>query len=243
MRNLSPGFIPPVLAYVFGIVAIIVAIWAIISMIRTKNGFGGKVLSIILSGCIVAICVFILRIDYLIMHEQKKFAIKWNESNGQIYKVYESNAQIYKDDISSDSRLLVTCSEWITEDVQIWSAYWYKKYEYFDDEENFSIHVLVPMNSSGEKGNKSRTFKIQLCEDGVQYTVEPYEIRMESQESDAIQVGYFFRISDFYQICSAYVKSVVFESPTELGEIIQINETNVGILRGQFELIANRLER
>lgn len=209
-------------------------------MIKTKNRTGGKVLPIILSGCIVAICVYILCMDnYLKMHEQK-FAIKYKEGVG---KVYESNAQIYKDDISSDSRLLVTCSEWITEDVQIWSAYRYKKYEYIDDEEDFSIHVLVPMNSSGEKGNKSRTFKIQLSEDGVQYTVEPYEIRMESQESDAIQVGYFFRISDFYRICGGYIKSVVFESPTELGGIIQINETNVGILRGQVELIENRLER
>ena len=241
MRDVTPDFSHLVVyAYVFGIVAIIVVIWSIISMIKSKNKVGGKILSIILSGCIVAICAYILSIDKTLKAHEQKTEIASKYDSGF---TYQSNAQIYKDDISSNSRLLITCSEKITEKVQIWSAYRYNKHEYIDDEEDFSIHVLLPTNSTNEKGNKSRMFKIQLAEDGFYYTVEPYEIIVESEDSDAIQVGYFFRISDFYKICGSYLVSAEFESPVKFGECIKLNEDNVDILRKQVELIQKRLEQ
>lgn len=85
-------------------------------MIKSKNRVGGKVLSIILSGCIVSICAYILCMDNYLKTHKPKFDVAFKDGVGL---VYESNAQIYKDDISSNSRLLITCSEWITEDVRV----------------------------------------------------------------------------------------------------------------------------
>lgn len=240
MRDLTPDFSHLVIyAYVFGIVAIVVIIWSIVVMVKSKNKVGGKILSIILSCCIIAICLFVLR-----MNNNKTLN---REDDGAIQQrfehAFESNASIFKDDISSNSRLLITRSEWITEEVLIWSAYRYRDNEYIDDEEDFSIHVRVPMEPTGERGNKSRMFKIELAEDGYYYSVEPFEIRLESEDLEGIQVGYFFRISDFYQICNSAIVSAVFESPTKFGELIQINETNIGILRGQIELIKERFDK
>lgn len=241
MSKLAPDFSHLVVyAYVFGVMAIVVVIWSIVSMIKSKNRVGGKMFTIILSGCIMAICVYILCMDNYLKTNKPKFDIAFKDGVGLVYK---SNAQIYKDDISSNSRLLITCSEWITEEVLIWSAYRYRDNEYIDDEEDFSIHVSVPMGPTGERGNKSRMFKIQLAEDGYYYTVEPFEIKLESEDAEGIQVGYFFRISDFYQICNSFIVSAVFESPSNFGELIQINETNIGILRGQIELIKERLAK
>lgn len=187
MRNPSPDFSHLVVyAYGFGIVAIIVAICSIASMIKSKNRVGGKVLSIILSGCIVSICAYILCMDNYLKTHKPKFDVAFKDGVGL---VYESNAQIYKDDISSNSRLLITCSEWITEDVRVFSAYRYQKHDYIDDEEDFSIHVLVSSNPNGEIGNKSKMFKISLADVGV---IEPFDIKLESEKADGIQVGYFF---------------------------------------------------
>lgn len=238
MRNLGPDFSNLVVyAYIFGIVAIIVAIWAVISMIKTKDGRGGKVLSVILSCCVVAICVFILYTDNYMKTHQPKFDIVYKEGVGL---AYESNAQIYKDDISSNSRLLITCSEWITEETRIFSAYQYQKYEYIEDEEAFSIHVLAPQNPHGEKGNKSRMFKIQVADVGE---IEPFEIKLESENADGIQVGYYFHMADFYKMCYSLILSAVFESPNEFGKQIHMDKTNIGILEGQVKLIKERLDK
>ena len=249
MRNMTPDFSHLIVfAYVFCFAAIIVIIWSIISIVKSKKRISGKVLSIILSGSIIAICLYILSMNNHLTTHEKKNDLTHEKKNDLVIQegiglVYESNASIYKDDVSSNSRLLITRSEWITKDIVIWSAYHYKDYEYIDDEENFSIHVRVPMGPTGERGNKSRMFKIQLAEDGYYYTVEPFEIKLESEDAEGIQVGYFFRISDFYQICNSFIVSAVFESPSNFGELIQINETNIGILRGQIELIKERLAK
>lgn len=238
MRNLPPDFSHLVIyAYIFGIVAIIVAVWSIASMIKSKNRVGSKVLSIILSGCIVAICVYILCMDNYLKTHKPKFDMVFKDGVGL---VYESTAQIYKDDISSNSRLLITCSEWITEEVRIFSAYHYQKHDYIDDEEDFSIHVLVPLNSNGETGNKSRMFKISLADVGV---IEPFDIKLESEDSGAMQVGYYFRIADFVKLSNGLILSAVFESPNKLGEQIHIDKVNVGILEGQVKLIKERLDK
>lgn len=238
MRNPSSDFSHLVVyAYGFGIVAIIVAICSIASMIKSKNRVGGKVLSIILSGCIVSICAYILCMDNYLKTHKPKFDVAFKDGVGL---VYESNAQIYKDDISSNSRLLITCSEWITEDVRVFSGYRYQKHDYIDDEEDFSIHVLVSSNPNGEIGNKSKMFKISLADVGV---IEPFDIKLESEKADGIQVGYFFRIADFVKLSNSLILSVVFESPNKLGEQIHIDNVNVGILEGQVKLIKERLDK
>ena len=237
-RNQSPDFSHlTAYAYFFGIVAIIVAIWSIASMIKSKNRGGGMVLSIILSSCIVVICVYILCMDNYLKTHKPKIDIVFKDGVGL---VYESNAQIYKDDISSNSRLLITCSEWITEDVRIFSAYRYQKHDYIDDEEDFSIHVLVPLNPNGETGNKSRMFKVSLADVGV---IEPFDIKLESENANGIQAGYFFRIADFVKLSNSPILSAVFESPNKLGEQIHIDKVNVGILEGQVKLIKERLDK
>lgn len=225
-------------AYVFGIFAIIIALWSVVSMIKSNNRKGGKVLSIILSSCIVAICVFILCMDNYLKTHEPKFEKRYVQGEGL---VYISHAQMSKDDISSDSRVLITCYEWITEDVQIFSAYRCQKYGYIDDKEDFSIHVRVPLSPDDEKGNKSRMFKISLADVGV---IEPYNIELESENSDSmLQVGYFFSGEDFVKLSNNSIQSAVFESPNKLGEQIHIDNVNVRILEGQIKLIKARLDK
>lgn len=83
-------------------------------------------------------------------------------------------------------------------------------------------------------------FKISLADVGV---IEPFEIKLESENSDGIQVGYYFRISDFVKLSNSLILSAVFESPNKLGEQINIDKVNVGILEGQVKVIKERLDR